>query len=207
MKYIRILGLAVVAAMALMAVVGAGTASAAGGVACSTATNPCTSKWAVPATLDFSLEAGTSALLTDTSGNVLDKCAISTVKGKLTANPDATNKQATGENTAITWEECSWPTVTKKLGKLRIEAEDDNGNGWLYADEEIRVTIANIFGDCEYGVTAGTKLGTFKESSQTFTANAVASLLGGCFGPSTALWTASYVKTEPSNTTLYVSTS
>jgi len=210
MKHVKMLGLAAVAAMALMAFVGAGTASAAGGVLCSTATDPCTSKWAVNTVLDFSLEPGTSAKLTDTNGNLLDTCTESTVKGKLLANPDGTGT-ATGENTSITWGNCTWTTDTTKLGKLKVEAETETpmaGNGWLYADEEIKVTISlGAFGSCEYGVTAGTLLGTYKESTETFTANAKATRLNGCLGPSTALWTATYVKTEPSGTTLWVSTS
>lgn len=212
MKYIKMLGLAAVAAMALMAFVGAGTASAAGGVLCSTATNPCNSKWAIGTALDFSLKSGTSAKLTNTEGSTLDSCSESTVKGTLTKNPSTevgeSNGQATGENTTISWGNCSFTTDTTKLGTLRVEAEDDSGNGKLYADGEIKVTISlGVFGDCEYGVTAGTELGTFKESTQEFTANAKATRLNSCLGPATSVWTATYVKTEPSATTLFVSTS
>jgi hypothetical protein len=204
MKYVKMLGLAAVAAMALMAFAGAGTASA-DGVLCSTATNPCTSPWAVGTVIDFSLQSGTSAHLEDTSGNTLDTCKESTVKGKLTANPDAENT-ATGENTSIAWGNCSATTDTTQLGKLKVKAENDEGDGILIADAEIRVTI-NIFGSCEYGVTKGTELGTWDEQTGVFTANAIATRLNTCLGPKTSIWHATYVKTEPSSTTLYVSTS
>jgi hypothetical protein len=208
MKYVKTLGLAAVAALALMALVGAGTASAKEGVLCSTASDPCNSKWAVGTVIDFSLEKGTSASLTDTNGNTLDTCTESTVKGVLKANPDGTGT-ATGENTTVDWGNCSFTTNTLVPGALRIEAEDNNGNGWLYADSTIEVTInIGFLGDCRYGVEAGTLLGTVKEGKAkeaTFTANASAKLLGGCFGPSTSLWKASYILTEPTNTTLWVS--
>jgi len=209
MKHLKMCVLAAVVGGALMAIPGASTASA-NGVLCSTATNPCTSKWAVGTALDFSLESGTSTKVTDTSGNVLDTCTESTVKDKLTSNPAGTTT-ATGENTSITWGNCAWTTDTTKLGKLKFEAEDDSGNGWLYSDEQIRWTInIPIFGSCEYGVEAGTRLGTVKEGTSanaTITINAVIVKLNACVGPSTSLLTASYVMTEPNTTTLFVSTS
>jgi len=223
MKYVKMLGLAVAAAAALMAFVGAGTASATG-TACSVAPSPTTgpcpsaSRWAVNTVIDFSLESGTSANLTDTEGTTLDTCTSATVKGKLTSNAGGTNT-TTGENTQITWGStgtaCTNTTTTTKLGKLKIKAEDDNGNGILVADEEIQVTIQVPFGDCLFSVAAGTELGTVKEgtgTNATFTANATGvKLAGGGFGcafaPETSLWSAKYVMTEPSNTTLWVATS
>jgi hypothetical protein len=212
MKYLKMLGLAAVVAGALMAFVGAGTASAS--ALCSTATNPCTSKWALNTNIDFSLKSGTSAKLTDTAGNTLDTCTASTVQGTLTANPDASGF-ATGVNTAITWGTASTPctvtTDTVKLGKLKISAEDDLGNGNLFADEATEVTIS-IFGTtCNYGISAGNKIGTLKEGTGTaavFTANAVAQKLAGNFlCPETSKWVAEYVLTSPSTTTAFISTS
>jgi len=218
MKHLKILALAAVAAGVLTAIAGAGTASA-GGTLCSVAPSPtngpCSSasRWAVNTLLDFSLESGTTTRLTDTDGNIIDTCTESTIKGKLTSNPGGTTT-ATGENTTIEWGNCTWTTDTVKLqtGKLKLEAEDDNGNSWLYADEKIEVTIfIPLVGSCNYGVESGTKLGTIKEgkgTGATFTANAVATRMNEtCPGPSTALWTASYVMTEPSSTTLWVATS
>jgi hypothetical protein len=204
MRYLKMLGLAAAAAMALMALAGAGTASA-GGVACSTATNPCTSKWATPTAIDLSLKAGTSSHLEDTSGNTLNTCEEATVKGKLTANPDA-GGEATGEITSLAWGKCSATTDTTQLGKLRIKAENDEGDAILISDAEIKVTMS-IFGSCEYGVTAGTELGTLDEQTGVFTANAIAQRLNACLGPKTAIWHSTYVSTEPSGTTLYAATS
>jgi hypothetical protein len=218
MKHLKMLGLAVLAAMALASLVGAASASAKEGVLCSTATDSCTSKWAVPTVMDFSLTPGTSAKL-ESFGITLDTCTTATVKGKLTANPDATGT-ATGVNEIISWGSaatpCTYPTTTLKLGGLKVEAEDNLGNGWVYADAEIEVTIQNptaIGGPCIYAVAAGTKLGTLKEgigSASRFIANATAtrkqSATHPCtIGGSTAVWNAEYSLTEPSNTTLWVS--
>src|SRR5215470_1129708 len=85
MKYVKMLGLAAVAAMGLMAFLGASTASAT--VACKTqlTANCHSSGWAYPAgTLwDASLEPGSTAILEATSGGTLeDTCTESTVAGK-----------------------------------------------------------------------------------------------------------------------------
>jgi hypothetical protein len=205
MKYLKMLGLAAVAATALMAFVGAGTAMAEKAVVCSTVTNPCTSKWAIGTVLDWSLKPGTSARLTDTSGNTLDTCTISTVKGRLTENPNGTGT-ATGENEKIDWGNCTVTTDTDKLGKLKIKGIPGTNNGTLYADAEIMVTIS-IFGTvCGYGVETGAHIGTvFGGVSPTFTANAVAKRLFGNFlCPETTRWNAEYVLTEPTGTPLYV---
>lgn len=218
MKHVKMLGLAAVAAMALMAFVGAGSASAAGGTLCSAAENPCSAanRWAVPTVLDFSVPAKGSVTLENTAGTVtLNTCTESTVKGDIEFNGDA-NDQATGKNTSITWGGCTHTSTTIVLGKLRVEATT-GGNGEVYADEEIRVTISGLFPgeNCVYGVAKGATIGTITEGIGTgsiFHANAIAEKTEPgtdiCFtGPSSARWTGTYVLTEPSNTTLYVSAS
>jgi len=206
MKHVKMLGLAVVAAAALMAFVGAGTASATGRL-CSTETNPCTSPWATPTTIDFSLKTGTAATLKDTSGNTLDSCTGSTVKGTLTSN--AAGSTPTGTNSQLTWTGCTVTTDTILPGGLKI-ASAGSGAGTVIADAKIEVTV-NVFSSCNYGVESGTTLGTTNKGTGTgvvFKANAVAKKLnGGFLCPETTKWVAEYVLTEPSNTLFYVSTS
>ena len=207
MRYLKMIGLAAVAATALAAFVGGGTASASG-IVCSTATTPCASPWAVGTVFDFSMKSGSSLRMVTTEGTTIDTCAGSTVKGKLTQNSGGV---ATGENTEIAWTGCTWTTDTIKLGKLRITNVTATYNGTLIADEEIRVTInSGVTGDCEFGVQAGTTLGTVKEgigTAATFTMNAIVSRLNFCLAPATERWTAEYVLTSPTNTTLAVSPS
>jgi hypothetical protein len=215
---VKMLGLAGLTAAALMAFAGAGTASASGGVLCSTATNPCTSRWTVPQTLDWSLKAGTSVEFKETAppngeSQILGTCTTLTSKGSLTSNPGGASNGATGSVTENTWgtaaTPCTQKTVTTWLGKFRVTSDGD-GNGRLIADEEIKWTEF-LFGfiTCEYGVKAGTTIGTIDEGKPaTLTVNAVVANLNACFGgPETELWTATYLQTTPSATTLYVSTS
>jgi len=212
MKYVKILGLAAIAAAALMAFIGAGTASAT--VLCSTTTTPCTSKWPAGTALEFSIVSGGSAkLVTTDEKTTLDTCTGSTVKGSLT-NAGSATETASGpvEKANLTWSGCSFPTNTTQGAGLEVHAITGSDNGTVTASGEFRVTINTVlFGSCVYGVTAGTDLGTLTGTTPTrtdgvFDANAIASKLTGSEAacPATSKWTAEYTMTKPANTDLYV---
>ena len=204
MKYARRLSLAAGIVMALMVVAGAATASASSGVLCSTATNPCNSRWPTGTVLDLSLKSGTSAKFATTSGEALDTCNSSTLKGKLTSN--SAGGEATVENAELTWGGCSFVTNTLKRGKFKTNSTG-SGNGTLYLIEEIEITISHpIFGSCTYLIIIETDLGTWNATTGVLSVNAVGKKSGGSLAcPESAKMTAEYVKTEPSTTTLYVS--
>ena len=94
----------------------------------------------------------------------------------------------------------------------QINAIAATSNGTVIADEEIKMTIVGLFeGEtCNYGVEAGTSIGTLTEGSPaTFDINAVVKRLAGhsCFfGPETLKMTGRFVITSP-NTTMSVSSS
>ena len=206
MKYVKMLGLAAVAATALMAFM---AASASASVLCSTATTPCTSKWPTGTVLDFSLKSGGSAKLVTTDGKTtLDTCTGggTTVSGKLESDT-STGTNAKGNVSALKWETCTFLTNTLKTGGLEV-VKGTGGNGTVKSTGEFQVTInTGFFGSCIYGVGAGTTLGELKEGKPaTFVANAVAVRFGTNFAcPETAKWTGEYTLTTPANTTLYVS--
>jgi len=206
MRCIKMLVLAVVAALSSVVLAGAGTALAAGAL-CSSQTNPCSSRWSVGTTFVFSLKSGTTASFSETGGATLDTCSESTIKEKLTSNPGGSGPP-TGENTEINWAACIYPTNTLKLGKFDITNIAGGYNGTLFADEEIKFTIKpSIFGDCEYSAGFGTPLGELREGNPaTFVANAVLRRTNGCIAPQTAIWTGEYRQTSP-NTTFAVSPS
>jgi len=192
MKYVKILSLAAVAAMALMAFA-ASSASA-------TALYNGATKLTTPSTLDFSIPSGGSALLVDTSGNTLDKCTGSTVKGTLEKNEVAL---VTGTTTELTWTGCTFTTKTLAPGKLTVEWTSGT-NGTVKSDAQIEVTINTVlFGSCIYGVANGTSLGTlttFSSGAASFDANAVATRFGtNAACPATSKWTGTYTSTEPVN--------
>jgi hypothetical protein len=196
MKYVKILSLAAVAAMALMAFT-ASSAFATGGGLYNGATKLVAGK-----TLDFTIPSGGSANLVDTSGNTLDKCTGSTVKGELT-NAGSSTVNPTGTITSLTWTGCTFTTTTLAPGKLQAEWTSGT-TGIVKSDAQIEVTINTVlFGSCIYGVASGTSLGTLTTNSTTtatFDANAVATRFGSNVAcPATSKWTGSYTSTEPDN--------
>jgi hypothetical protein len=208
MKSLNMLGLVALAVAALTASIGAGTASAAGGALCSTATIPCTSRWATPTAMEFSLKSGSSTKLTATEGTMLDTCTSSSVSGTLTSNPGGSTP-ASGSNSSFTWGGCTVTTDTLKPGGLKVES-NGAGSGKVISNATIQITV-NVFSSCTWGVNSGAVLGTISEGTGTgavFTANAVLEIIsGGFLCQSTAKWVGEYVLTKPTNTTHYVSTS
>jgi len=211
MKYLKMLALAAVAAGALMAFIGAGTASAT--VFCSTTTGnahcPAAQRWGVQP-LKMSIPSGSSALLVDTSGETtLDKCTSSTVEGEIT-NAGSESSTVTGTVSSLSWGGCTFPTNTLEATKLECHWITGTSNCTATADGSFRVTINTIFfGSCIYGVTSGTSIGDITEGKPgVFHANAVAERFSGsnfaC--PETSKWTGTYNVTTPSETTLSVST-
>jgi hypothetical protein len=214
MKYVKMLGLAAIAASALMAFAGTGAASAASTV-CSTTVSPCPAAQRWPNTvngIDLSSEneAGTGAgkaVLEETSGFIKNECE-STVKGTLTNGPAA---NATLSNITWTWS-CSWFTVTLVVAPMVIENIAGSSDGTVKAEGEFRVTIlqpsfpTNI--SCVYGGNGD--LGTLKEGNPpTMEINKVINATpenpAGCF--SSARLTAKYKLTSPAGTTGSISTS
>ncbi len=96
------LGLAAVAAMALMAFIGAGSASAS--ELCSTNTAPCTgTMYPEKTAISAKLKGSTVATLTTSTGTV--RCAKSTVGGE-TTNTGTTGEAVFGTITSLTFTEC-----------------------------------------------------------------------------------------------------
>jgi hypothetical protein len=222
MKPVKMFGLAVVMAIALTAAVGPGTASA-GGVFCEIQQNPCPEvvKWAKNKLLDFNLEAGTHATVTNLAGTVTyNSCPWSTFETKVVENPDK-EKEVTTENAALVWgngtELCDATMTTIELGKLKIANIFGTWNGTVRADAEIQATIKDaLIGSCIYGISTGTHIGELKEGQVVAGKTAPTLMikveagkrLGDTCGvawPATVRLTASYTMNTPIETTLVVS--
>jgi hypothetical protein len=215
MKHLKILGLAAVAALALMAAIGASTASA-NALLCSTTgdsgtiinincsnTTKGTAQIPNPTTIKASLKPGTVAELTSTFDNV--KCTTSEVSGT------ASGETGTGNIESMTFSGCTdsfggactadtsasstnkWPaTVTTTTVGVH------DGNGLLHVSN-ITGKFSCPIGTCRYTastatphVTGGepahitaTKIVLNREEVSTF----------GC--SATATWSATYVVTTP----------
>jgi hypothetical protein len=223
MRSFRIPGLAVIATIAAMLLIGAGTASA-GGVFCElqeVGKCPALSKWNVNTILDFELEAGTKAELLNSENKPMVSCAASTLETELTSNPDA-GGEATGRNAAWNWGNGVTPCETKtlELGKLKFANIAGTFNATVRADALIEFTAETALnGKCIYLIESGTDIGELKEgkvelgsTSPTLKISATATKKttkeDGCVGgPATAKLVASYVLMLPVKTTLAVTES
>jgi hypothetical protein len=193
---------AAMAVMALAAFACVGTASAT--VLCSTATNPCTSKWPTGTEVAFSLKSGTSAKLTTTAGETLNTSTSSGFTGKLTNGGSSTS-------TPTVWLADWWFINTThpwtEVHSVGLEFHSIfSGSAPVTSDTTIHWELHDIFGfACDYGVSSGTSLGTVTGGSpSTFTVNAVLKRLsGGFLCPETTKLSAEYVQTKPSGTSLY----
>jgi hypothetical protein len=106
MKYLKMLGLAAVAAMALTALVGVGSAAAAGTTLCKTAETPCKAENHYGIGTAISGESS-NATLTSSLGNVV--CSKSTVGGKTTTTgSNKTNVEGTIDS--LTFTSCTLTT-------------------------------------------------------------------------------------------------
>jgi hypothetical protein len=197
MKYLKILSLAAVAAMALMAF-GAGTASATklygSGVALGVGTE-----------LKGSLTG--SASLTTTEGTVLNTCTGSALAGKTTtAGGAAETVKGTVATSALTWSGCTNTVTTLEGGELEVHHVTGTTNGTLTA-KGFKVTVQTPFGSCVFTAATGTHMGTLTGSTTgnaTMDVNAVVTRESGLC-PSSAKWVANYAVTSPTKLTVEAS--
>jgi hypothetical protein len=186
MKYLKMLGLTAVAAMALMAVIGAGTASATtlevGGVAKNESV-----------TITSTLASGSTAILKDSAGTTTDTCTTSEVSGKTTKftnNPE-------GPVESLTFGNCTHTTTVLKNGNLSVNWISGTTNGTVSSSGAEVTVVSTAFGAsavCKTG--AGTEIGTLTGVS---TGKATMDISGkiscGILGTST--WTGTYTVTSP----------
>jgi hypothetical protein len=189
MKYLKMIGLAAIAAAALMAFVGAGTASATTLAVGGTAQ---TNSVSITATL----ASGTSALLKDEFGTTTDTCTTSEVKGATEGT--FTGTSVGGKISTLTFSNCSHTTTVIATGSLKVEAPS-GGNGTVSssgAEVTVQSTFFGASAICKTG--AGTKIGTLTGTTDT-TKHAVmdinASINCGILGA--ASWTGTYTVTSP----------
>jgi hypothetical protein len=191
MKHLKMLGLAAIAALGLMAFVGAGTASAT-----TLSTDAAgTTKYAANQEIHATLKTGTSALLETTGGAEIATCTGSTVKGTIGT---ATGTWVTGNIAALNWEGCSQVTNTVNTGSLEIM--QTVGNAGTVVGRGSNVTLG-VFGvSCTYGTGEGTTLGTINGGAEPeLVINAVLARSAGntLLCPASGRWTATYIVTTP----------
>ncbi|MGN6254285.1 MAG: hypothetical protein ACTHO8_04805 [Solirubrobacterales bacterium] len=201
MKYLKMLGLAAIAACALMAFVGAGSASAT----TLTCTEPAGTKITCPKGTEIHAVSEGKAVLDAPFGNI--ECE-STVTGK-TSNTGSSTETVKGPIESLTFTNCGNDTVTVlKKGELEIhtfpnEKEWEEGKGTL-TSTGTEVTVIHLGVHCIY-TTSATDIGTLTGSKQTgatptLDISATIPRTGGnsgAFCGTSAPWTGSYKVTTP----------
>jgi hypothetical protein len=199
MKHLKILGLALVAALAVMALAGAASASAKS-ILCSTNTNPCTgTKYGTGTKLTSNLKSGTVATLTTSIGNVV--CKKSTVSGV------TTNGEGTGEITGLTFTECSLGSTSCTVSAVNLKYSataitGTGGNGTLTVTPGSGIgnpgasVVCGSFINCTFS-SSDISLGVTGGNPAIISANGVVLNRSGGICPSTSTWDAEYEVTSP----------
>jgi hypothetical protein len=167
MKYLKMLGLTAIAALGLMAFLGAGTASAT--VLCETTPKTgedCPKEWDVKqgTVLDFSLEKGTSLLWKGPFGEALGTCTESTIKGHL-ENTGSTTETVKIQTTELLFAKCTNPVTVVKLGTMTVHHIAGTDNGTVTDTGTTIIIHTPLFGECKYE-TKETDIGTLTGRSK-----------------------------------------
>jgi len=213
MKYVKTLGLAVVAAMALVPVAGAGTASAT--VFCEENVEPCpeAKQWSTGTAVDLALKTGTSFTTLNTGGEALETCKSSTNGWTITNTGGATaTVRGTTETKQISWTGCTFPLVALEGGELEFHTIAGTSNATVTA-KGFRITLNTIFfGSCVYGFGAGAHVGTLTSSGTGDAILTVSAVVTKVEGSSALCVTdlriaGEYTQKSPAGTPLFVKTS
>lgn len=207
MKYLKVFGLAAVAAMALTALLGTGSASAT--VLCKTSPIPCPAGWDFDAGTEIhaSTPDGISSSIATTSETLLETCADATFKGK-TTNTGSATETVKGTVDAMTFTECTKTIDVIKNGSFEIHyiPKPDgkpNTRGELTL-KNTSVTANTVVGSCVYGTGSETSVGEMTSEEEGTEAEihvkAVLSKESGSFlCPTDVVWTSNYKITAPKN--------
>lgn len=200
MKHLKMLALAAMAVTAVVAFVGAGTASAS----VVFKINPDGTLTTLPIGTVIDASQTASAKLSSTGGATLDTCTGATIKTKLTSN---STPGAKGTNEALTWSGCTEPTETSLLGEMEISPIGSGPNGTVTAKKTVVKVNTTIFGAvCEYTAGESLDLGTLvgatsPSGSSSIEINTVVPAKNSFFCPD-AKWEANFKITEPSPLTI-----
>ncbi|MGN6215985.1 MAG: hypothetical protein ACTHN7_03375 [Solirubrobacterales bacterium] len=208
MKYLKMLGLAAVAAAALMAFAGAGSASAT--VLCHRAETPCLQKWPKGTEIEFTVRPGTKARWASEPTTVME-CSSGDLKGSV-ASAGGSSETVKIPLSTFEWSGSCAPAISSTLetGELEIHSISGSENG--------RVTLKGFtdrmentpYGTCVYtSGSTGIGLGTLTASKTGEAIIDIETTLtrkegSSAFCPLTVTWWEQWIQTAPSGTPLFV---
>ncbi|HET8813521.1 MAG TPA: hypothetical protein VFM51_01025 [Solirubrobacterales bacterium] len=199
MRNMKILGLCLVAALAAMAMIGAGSASATKLCESNTAPCPAGETYGKGTSIKAQLVAGTSSTMS--SGFVTIQCTSSSMSGKTTSAGGGAGVPVTGEITSVTWKNCTSGlgacTASALFTPWSAEVTGTGGSGTMsVSNAGGKFTCGGV--TCEYkaskasvSVTGGSPA-IIKASGVSFS-----KVGGGFLCSSTATWTSEYEATSP----------
>lgn len=191
MKHLKMLGLAAMAVVALMAVIGAGSASAT--TLCSENGTPCpeAKRYKKETAYKSVLEGGTKVVFD--AGFYKVECTASSISGKI-SNEGGAGAVIIGLET-VSFEGCGCEVKTLKAGSMSVEHTTGTMNGKLTtANIEVSIPCMGkcVYGEGPLGTLTGGGMGTMDISGLM---NRVMGNEPGC--PKTITWEASYTVTAP----------
>jgi hypothetical protein len=191
MRYPRIIALAAIAVLGLMAFVGAGTASAT-----TFATDAAgTIQYPAGTERHYSLKPGTSGIIEKTDGTPIDTVTEDTIKSK---SRNATGTWVEEQIESLTWGSASQTTDTINSGSLEIM--QTSGDEGMVVGKGTNVTFGVFGTTCTYGTGEGTTLGTITGGEEAeLSINGVVSRTAGnsLLCPSSTRWTTKMRLTSP----------
>lgn len=199
MNRLKMLVLAMAAAVVAVAFTGASSASAT--VLCKTTTTPCGSVYPAGTVVRPTLTGSNS--LETLEGMTLDTCTGTSIK-TLIENPGGSTSTVSGPNTELVASGCTNQTLTIKPGSLEIHSISGTDNGTVTGLVAEVTVNSTLFGSCVYGAGTGTDIGTLVGGeAPVIKVNGIVKRTGGSmFCPSETRWTGEYKVTEP--TPMYV---
>jgi hypothetical protein len=196
MKYIKMISLAAIAAAALTAIIGAGTASATK-LCENSQTTGCTK--AVAKGTIGKASAEDSIKLLGPFSIVIDTCTQSTIEGVSTSEGGGSGVPVTGEVKSWTFGGCTRPTTVAAGGTTAVSSISGTDNGTV-TSSGATVTVhevPNIIGNpptCAY-ITSNTDLGTLTGSLTTPTFDISATITSETSGCPSGTLSGHYVYT------------
>lgn len=193
------LTLVVMAILACMACIGAGSASATKFCKNNASTLTCSEPYASE-TQVHSILTGTTSF-ENTEGSVLARCTVSTFQLRV-ENAGGSEATVSGPISSLTWgisgEGCEQVTETIRSGRLEFHQIANTDNATVTAiNTEVTFRWAGV--SCIYGVGTGLDVGVLTGGNPaTLDVNALLTRTGGSFlCPNDAIWKASYEVTSP----------
>jgi hypothetical protein len=191
MKFSKMVGLTAAAAVALIAIVGVGSASAT--VLCKENITECGKAgkiYAANTQFKSTLETGTEAVFDFTLWTV--RCSASTMNGEA-ANPGPVEKVVV-KLVTLTFTNCGCAVTTLKPGSFNVEWTPTTMDGGMNtANRELDFSCMGhcVYGDGKMGTITGGAMSTIDVSGT------MKKISGEAICPSSATWEADYTVTAP----------